>query len=380
MRYQAALITDFATLLQRGGILQPGRWSVKPFFVPTKLIAHNLNLLALSLKLTALIANFINIFCYLLLRVQDSGWPALPCCATISAHLIQQFKSNPMAAQIIDGKAVAQSTRNQVAARVQQRLAAGKRAPGLAVVLVGLDAASQVYVGSKRKACEEVGFESFSYDLPATTSQQELFTLIDTLNADPKVDGILVQLPLPAGLDASAILERINPLKDVDGFHPYNIGRLAQRMPALRPCTPKGIIKLLQSTGVQIRGMDAVVVGASNIVGRPMALELLLAGCTTTVCHKFTKNLEQQVRRADLLVVAVGKAEFIPGDWVKPGAIVIDVGINRLDSGKLVGDVQFDKAVEHARFITPVPGGVGPMTVACLIENTLEACEQYHDQ
>ncbi len=283
-----------------------------------------------------------------------------------------------MAAQIIDGKAVAQATRNQVALRVQQRLAAGKRAPGLAVVLVGADPASQVYVGSKRKACEEVGFASFSYDLPADTTQQQLFELIDKLNADQNVDGILVQLPLPAGLDASAILERINPLKDVDGFHPYNIGRLAQRMPALRPCTPKGIIKLLQSTGVQIRGMDAVVVGASNIVGRPMALELLLAGCTTTVCHKFTKNLEQQVRRADLLVVAVGKPEFIPGDWVKPGALVIDVGINRLDTGKLVGDVEFTKAVEHARFITPVPGGVGPMTVACLIENTLEACEQFH--
>ena len=285
-----------------------------------------------------------------------------------------------MAAQIIDGKAVAQSTRQQVALRVQQRLAAGKRAPGLAVVLVGMDAASQVYVGSKRKACEEVGFESFSYDLPASTTQQELFDLIDSLNADNKVDGILVQLPLPAGLDASAILERIHPLKDVDGFHPYNIGRLAQRMPALRPCTPKGIIKLLQSTGIQIRGLDAVVVGASNIVGRPMALELLLAGCTTTVCHKFTKQLEQHVRRADLVVVAVGKAEFIPGDWIKPGALVIDVGINRLESGKLVGDVEFDKAKEHARFITPVPGGVGPMTVACLIENTLEACEQFHYQ
>lgn len=285
-----------------------------------------------------------------------------------------------MAAQIIDGKAVAQSTRQQVALRVQQRLAAGKRAPGLAVVLVGMDAASQVYVGSKRKACEEVGFESFSYDLPSSTTQQQLFDLIDSLNADTKVDGILVQLPLPAGLDASAILERINPLKDVDGFHPYNIGRLAQRMPALRPCTPKGIIKLLQSTGIQIRGMDAVVVGASNIVGRPMALELLLAGCTTTVCHKFTKQLEQHVRRADLVVVAVGKPEFIPGDWIKPGALVIDVGINRLESGKLVGDVEFDKAKEHARFITPVPGGVGPMTVACLIENTLEACEQFHDQ
>ena len=284
-----------------------------------------------------------------------------------------------MAAQIIDGKAIAQATRNQVALRVQQRLAAGKRAPGLAVVLVGADPASQVYVGSKRKACEEVGFVQFSHDLPADTTQQQLFDLIDQLNADLSVDGILVQLPLPAGLDASTILERINPLKDVDGFHPYNIGRLAQRMPALRPCTPKGIIKLLQSTGVQIRGMDAVVVGASNIVGRPMALELLLAGCTTTVCHKFTKNLEQQVRRADLLVVAVGKPEFIPGDWVKPGALVIDVGINRLDSGKLVGDVEFDKAVQHARSITPVPGGGGPMTVACLIENTLEACEQFHD-
>jgi methylenetetrahydrofolate dehydrogenase (NADP+) / methenyltetrahydrofolate cyclohydrolase len=290
-----------------------------------------------------------------------------------------QDQRRSMAAQIIDGKAVAQATRGQVALRVQQRLAAGKRAPGLAVVLVGADPASQVYVGSKRKACEEVGFASFSYDLPADTKQQQLFDLIDKLNADTSIDGILVQLPLPAGLDASAILERINPLKDVDGFHPYNIGRLAQRMPALRPCTPKGIIKLLQSTGVQIRGMDAVVVGASNIVGRPMALELLLAGCTTTVCHKFTKNLEQQVRRADLLVVAVGKPEFIPGDWVKPGALVIDVGINRLDSGKLVGDVEFTKAVEHARFITPVPGGVGPMTVACLIENTLEACEQFHD-
>ena len=285
-----------------------------------------------------------------------------------------------MAAQIIDGKAVAQSTRQQVALRVQQRLAAGKRAPGLAVVLVGMDAASQVYVGSKRKACEEVGFESFSYDLPSGTTQQELFDLIDSLNADNKVDGILVQLPLPAGLDASAILERINPLKDVDGFHPYNIGRLAQRMPALRPCTPKGIIKLLQSTGIQIRGMDAVVVGASNIVGRPMALELLLAGCTTTVCHKFTRNLEAQVRRADLLVVAVGRPEFIPGDWVKPGALVIDVGINRLDSGKLVGDVEYGAAVKHARYITPVPGGVGPMTVASLVENTLEACELYHDR
>jgi methylenetetrahydrofolate dehydrogenase (NADP+)/methenyltetrahydrofolate cyclohydrolase len=201
---------------------------------------------------------------------------------------------------------------------------------------------------------------------------------VDSLNQDPSVDGILVQLPLPDGLDAEKVLERIHPHKDVDGFHPYNVGRLAQRMPALRPCTPKGIITLLDSTGVRYKGMHAVVVGASNIVGRPMSLELLLAGCTTTVCHKFTQDLEAHVRRADLLVVAVGKPEFIPGDWIKEGAIVIDVGINRLESGKLVGDVQYDVAEQRASFITPVPGGVGPMTVASLIENTLEACENYH--
>lgn len=284
-----------------------------------------------------------------------------------------------MTAQIIDGKAVAQATKDKVAAQIRARIAAGKRAPGLAVVLIGNNAASQVYVGSKHKACEEAGVHSVSHHLPADTSQQQLLALVDQLNADNTIDGILVQLPLPAGLNAEEVLERIHPHKDVDGFHPYNIGRLAQRMPALRPCTPKGIMTLLQSTGVNVKGMDAVVVGASNIVGRPMSLELLLAGCTTTVCHKFTRNLEQQVRRADLLVVAVGRPEFIPGDWIKPGAIVIDVGINRLDSGKLVGDVEYGIAVEHARYITPVPGGVGPMTVASLIENTLEACELYHD-
>ncbi|MDX3775480.1 tetrahydrofolate dehydrogenase/cyclohydrolase catalytic domain-containing protein, partial [Chromatiaceae bacterium AAb-1] len=203
-----------------------------------------------------------------------------------------------MTAQIIDGKAVAQATKDKVAAQTRARIAAGKRAPGLAVVLVGLNPASQVYVGSKRKACEEVGFHSESYDLPAETTQQQLLDLIDKLNQDNTVDGILVQLPLPAGLDAEEVLERIHPHKDVDGFHPYNIGRLAQRMPALRSCTPKGIMTLLQSTGLNIKGMDAVIVGASNIVGRPMALELLLAGCTATVCHKFTRNLEQHVRRA----------------------------------------------------------------------------------
>ena len=284
-----------------------------------------------------------------------------------------------MTANIIDGKAIAKQVRTNVAQRVAERVEKGLRAPGLAVVLVGQDPASQVYVGSKRKACEEVGFVSKSYDLPGDTSESELLDLVDSLNSDPQVDGILVQLPLPDGLDAEKVLERIHPHKDVDGFHPYNVGRLAQRMPALRPCTPKGIITLLDSTGVRYKGMHAVVVGASNIVGRPMSLELFLAGCTTTVCHKFTQDLEAHVRRADLLVVAVGKPEFIPGDWIKEGAIVIDVGINRLESGKLVGDVQYDIAEQKSSFITPVPGGVGPMTVASLIENTLEACENFNE-
>ncbi|WP_429128799.1 bifunctional methylenetetrahydrofolate dehydrogenase/methenyltetrahydrofolate cyclohydrolase FolD [Aeromonas veronii] len=284
-----------------------------------------------------------------------------------------------MSAKIIDGKQVAQTIRSQVAAQVQQRLAAGKRAPGLAVILVGADPASQVYVGSKRRACEEVGFLSRSYDLSATASQEELLALIDQLNADSHVDGILVQLPLPDHFDTTQVLERIQPDKDVDGFHPYNVGRLAQRIPALRPCTPKGIMTLIETTGVKTHGLHAVVVGASNIVGRPMTLELLLAGCTTTTCHRFTRDLEDQVRRADLLVVAVGKPNFIPGEWIKPGALVIDVGINRLADGSLVGDVEFETARSHASFITPVPGGVGPMTVASLMENTLIACSDYHD-
>ena len=284
-----------------------------------------------------------------------------------------------MSAKIIDGKQVAQTIRSQVAAQVQQRLAAGKRAPGLAVILVGADPASQVYVGSKRRACEEVGFLSRSYDLSATASQEELLALIDQLNADSHVDGILVQLPLPDHFDTTQVLERIHPDKDVDGFHPYNVGRLAQRIPALRPCTPKGIMTLIETTGVKTHGLHAVVVGASNIVGRPMTLELLLAGCTTTTCHRFTRDLEDQVRRADLLVVAVGKPNFIPGEWIKPGALVIDVGINRLADGSLVGDVEFETAPSPASFITPVPGGVGPMTVASLMENTLIACSEYHD-
>ncbi|HHG9998048.1 TPA: bifunctional methylenetetrahydrofolate dehydrogenase/methenyltetrahydrofolate cyclohydrolase FolD [Yersinia enterocolitica] len=284
-----------------------------------------------------------------------------------------------MSAKIIDGKTIAQQVRNEVAALVQKRLAAGKRAPGLAVVLVGENPASQIYVASKGKACEEVGFVSRSYDLPMTTTEAELLALIDSLNNDSEIDGILVQLPLPAGIDNVKVLEHIHPDKDVDGFHPYNVGRLCQRAPKLRPCTPRGIVTLLERYDIPTYGLNAVVVGASNIVGRPMSLELLLAGCTTTVTHRFTKNLRQHVENADLLVVAVGKPGFIPGEWIKPGAIVIDVGINRLESGKVVGDVEFDVAVERAGWITPVPGGVGPMTVATLIQNTLQACEEYHD-
>lgn len=284
-----------------------------------------------------------------------------------------------MVAKIIDGKTIAQQVRSEVAEKVKQRLAQGKRAPGLAVVLVGDNPASEIYVASKRKACDEVGFLSRSYDLPATTTEAELLTLIDQLNNDDAIDGILVQLPLPAGIDNVKVLENIHPDKDVDGFHPYNVGRLCQRAPKLRPCTPRGIITLLERYNIDTFGLNAVVIGASNIVGRPMSMELLLAGCTTTVTHRFTKNLRHHVENADLVVVAVGKPGFIPGEWIKPGAIVIDVGINRLESGKVVGDVEFETASERASFITPVPGGVGPMTVATLIQNTLQACEEYHD-
>ncbi|MBG6248555.1 MULTISPECIES: bifunctional methylenetetrahydrofolate dehydrogenase/methenyltetrahydrofolate cyclohydrolase FolD [Symbiopectobacterium] len=284
-----------------------------------------------------------------------------------------------MAAKIIDGKTIAQQVKDEVCARVKQRLAEGKRAPGQAVVLVGDNPASQIYVASKRKVCDEVGFVSRSYDLPSSTTEAALLALIDELNADNSIDGILVQLPLPEGIDNTKVIERIAPDKDVDGFHPYNVGRLCQRDPLLRACTPRGIITLLERYNVDMFGLNAVVVGASNIIGRPMSLELLLAGCTTTVTHRFTKNLRQHVEKADLLIVAVGKPGFIPGEWIKPGAIVIDVGINRLDSGKVVGDVEFSVAQERASLITPVPGGVGPMTVGTLIQNTLQACEEYHD-
>lgn len=280
-----------------------------------------------------------------------------------------------MTAQLIDGKKIAATIRQAIRQKVTNHLNQGKRAPGLAVILVGNDPASEVYVAHKRTDCEEVGFNSIAYDLPADTAQKDLAELIDQLNDDSTVDGILLQLPLPKHLDASLLLERIRPDKDVDGFHPFNIGRLAQRMPLLRPCTPKGIITLLNSTGVDLHGLDAVVVGASNIVGRPMALELLLAGCTTTITHRFTKNLEEHVRRADLVVVAVGIPDLVKGEWIKPGAIVIDVGINRLSTGRLVGDVEFAPAAERAAWITPVPGGVGPMTRAELLENTLQAYE-----
>ncbi|RBM88073.1 bifunctional methylenetetrahydrofolate dehydrogenase/methenyltetrahydrofolate cyclohydrolase FolD [Vibrio paracholerae] len=296
----------------------------------------------------------------------------------------KNFRSKPvrkvMTAQNIDGTLISQTVRSEVAARVKARVQAGLRAPGLAVVLVGEDPASQVYVGSKRRACEEVGFVSKSFDLPATASEEALLSLIEELNNDPQIDGILVQLPLPAGMDTTKVLESIHPEKDVDGFHPYNVGRLAQRIPKLRSCTPKGIITLLERYNIPLRGKHAVIVGASNIVGRPMTLELLLAGCTTTTCHRFTQDLEGHIRQADILVVAVGKPNFIPGAWIKEGAIVVDVGINRLDTGKLVGDVEYDVARTRASFITPVPGGVGPMTVASLIENTMMACEQFHTQ
>jgi methylenetetrahydrofolate dehydrogenase (NADP+)/methenyltetrahydrofolate cyclohydrolase len=285
-----------------------------------------------------------------------------------------------MRAQLIDGKKIAKHVRQIVASHVETLAEAEKRLPGLAVVLVGSNAASQVYVANKTKACAEVGFVSKEFKLPPSTSQTELLALVDDLNNDNEIDGILVQLPLPAGLNAEEILERIHPNKDVDGFHPYNIGRLAQRMPALRPCTPKGIMTMIESTKMPVKGLHAVIVGASNIVGRPMGLELLLAGCTVTTCHKFTQGLAEHVKRADLLVVAVGKPHFIPGDWIKPGAIVIDVGINRLDDGSLTGDVEYDVAKERAGWITPVPGGVGPMTVASLIENTLEAYVKYHSK
>ena len=280
-----------------------------------------------------------------------------------------------MTARVIDGKARAERLTADVAQAVAARATAGKRPPGLAVVLVGDNAASQVYVRNKRRVTDAAGMTSFSHDLPATTSQEALLALIDHLNADPAVHGILVQLPLPKPIDPDRVTELIDPAKDVDGLHPYNIGRLVLKRPLLRPCTPYGCMTLLRDTGEDLVGKHAVVIGQSNIVGRPMALELLMARCTVTVCHSATRDLPGIARQADILVAAVGKARFVQGDWIKPGAIVIDVGVNRDADGKLCGDVDFAAAKEHASWITPVPGGVGPMTIATLLANTLRAAE-----
>lgn len=281
-----------------------------------------------------------------------------------------------MVAKVISGTAVAESIKSNIAREIQKNISLGKRVPGLAVILVGSDPASQVYVNSKRKTCETLGIHSQSYDLPKETSEAELLSLIDELNKNEAIDGILVQLPLPEQIDSTKVIEAIRPDKDVDGFHPYNVGRLCQRIPTLRACTPYGVMKLLEYTQLDLYGKHAVIVGASNIVGRPMALELLLAGCTVTVTHRFTQDLPHHIRQADILIVAVGKPEFIQGEWIKEGAVVIDVGINRVD-GKLVGDVEYEIAANHAGYITPVPGGVGPMTVAMLMQNTLQAYQNH---
>ncbi len=280
-----------------------------------------------------------------------------------------------MSAQIIDGKVISAKLLDSIKSRISDRMTAGKRAPCLAVVLVGADPASALYVRNKRLACEKVGITSLSYDLPATTTEAELLTLVKQLNHDKGVDGILVQSPLPDHIDEDVLIEHIDVNKDVDGFHPYNIGRLAVRKPTLRSCTPFGVIKMLAASNINPMGLDAVIVGVSNHVGRPMALELMLAGATITSCHRHTKDLEGQIRKADLVVAAAGKAGLIKGEWIKSGAIVIDIGINRLADGSLSGDVDFATAKERASYITPVPGGVGPMTVATLMENTLLALE-----
>ena len=280
-----------------------------------------------------------------------------------------------MPARILDGKLVAERLTGEVRERVAARVESGLPAPGLAVVLVGENAASQIYVRNKRKTTDAVGMRSFAVDYPVTVAEAELLSSIDRLNADRSVSGILVQLPLPAQIDPERVIERIDPRKDVDGFHPYNVGRLVLRMPTLRPCTPQGCMRLLSATGESLAGKHAVVIGQSNIVGRPMALELLMARCTVTICHSATRDLARLVRQADIVVAAVGKPGFVQGDWIGDGAIVIDVGINRTSEGRLVGDVDFAAASARAAWITPVPGGVGPMTVATLLANTLRAAE-----
>ena len=280
-----------------------------------------------------------------------------------------------MTFQTIDGKKISAELRAAIKKQTDGRISRGLSKPGLAVILVGENPASEVYVRNKCNACEEVGFYSLSKTFPYGGTEEELLNLIDDLNNNSAINGILVQLPLPEHINEERIIEAIDPLKDVDGFHPYNIGRLALRMPVLRSCTPKGIMTLLKSTGLALEGKEAVVIGASNIVGRPVSLELLMARCTVTTCHSRTVDLEAHVKRADIIIAAVGIPSFVKGDWVKPGAVVIDVGINRLESGKLVGDVDYETASKKASWITPVPGGVGPMTIASLLENTLQAAE-----
>ncbi|KTD34125.1 methenyltetrahydrofolate cyclohydrolase [Legionella moravica] len=278
-----------------------------------------------------------------------------------------------MTASLLDGRVLSSLRRNELKLRVQHHVQQGQRAPGLAVVLIGTDPASTIYVTNKRKACEEVGITSHSYDLPAETSQQELLQLITELNDSDLIDGILIQLPLPKHINETEIIEHIKPEKDVDGFHPYNLGRLAQRNPLLRPCTPLGIMNLLHHYQIEIKRKHAVVIGASNIVGRPMSLELLLAGATVTVCHKFTQNLHKLVQIADMVVVATGKMDVIDAEWLNESQILIDVGMHRLSDGSIRGDVDFNKAVNKVAWITPVPGGVGPMTIVSLLENTMLA-------
>ena len=282
---------------------------------------------------------------------------------------------NLMTANIIDGKQIASSIIADIKKQVMSKQANGINPPGLAVIQVGEDPASSVYVRNKRKACEEVGMLSFNYDLIESTTQKDLLDLVTSLNSNPEVNGILIQLPLPSHINETIVIETIDPIKDVDGFHPYTIGRLMQRIPLLRPCTAIGVITMLETIDIDPLGMNAVIVGASNLVGRPLCLELLLKGATTTVCHKFTTNLEDHIRQADILAVAVGKPNFIPGDWIKKDAVVFDIGINRDENGKLTGDVDFESAKKNASWITPVPGGVGPMTVSMLIKNTLLASE-----
>ncbi|XZQ57332.1 MAG: bifunctional methylenetetrahydrofolate dehydrogenase/methenyltetrahydrofolate cyclohydrolase FolD [Arsenophonus sp.] len=284
-----------------------------------------------------------------------------------------------MSAKIIDGKMISEIIKQEITEKNKLRISLGKRTPGLAVILVGNDPASQIYVNNKRRICKAIGFVSRLYDLPENTIESELLWLINKLNNDKEIDGILIQLPMPKIINSIKILEHIHPNKDVDGFHPYNIGCLCQGTPRLHPCTPYGIITLLKRYKINLLGLNAVIIGASNIVGRPMSLELLLEGYTTTVAHRFTTNLRHHVEHADLLIVAIGKPNFIPGEWIKPGAIVIDVGINRLENGKITGDVCYQEARKRASWITPVPGGIGPMTVITLMQNTLQACERYHD-